>query len=134
MVAIATLAVSIYILSNLQFRSIKKVMSSVDKIERIFFIKKYLYKLFITSESVKHSESGKPLKTVLDSPKITIISHHEKINEKKSSLKQFSKKIDIIWSEGRWKKAGKEQVVKMISFKLRKKADLKDKAIEGDKI
>ncbi len=111
MVAMTALAVSIYLISNLQIKSLKKVMRSVDKIDRIFFIKKELFNIY-NDPPIKR----KPIKKIIAKPNLTIISHREKINEKKSSLKDFAKNIEIVWSEGNWEKYGDKFHMKIISL------------------
>ena len=68
----------------------------------------------------------KPIKKRYETPNLTIISNREDVN-KKSSLKAFSKDIDIIWSEGTWKQDDRDQSSKMISFAL-KLPDEKEKS------
>ena len=105
------LITSVYLLSNLQFRALDKARATKDEIIRVFFIKKYLYKLYISLP-----KKDKPLKVVMENPNVVITSHKQEIN-KKSSLKQFAKDIDIIWTSGNWKQAGIfDKELKMISF------------------
>lgn len=105
------LAVSMYIFSDLQFRSVRKVRNKHEEVSRIFFIKKYLYKLYI-NPPIK----DKPIIEKIETPEITIKAHKQEINKKKSSLKKFFNDIDIIWSEGTWKSGFEKRTIKMISF------------------
>jgi len=111
-ISLFILTTSVYLLSNLQFRALDKARSTKDEIIRIFFIKKYIYQLYSTPPT-----GEKPLKFEMENPDIVITAYKQEIDNRKSSLKEFSKDIDIIWSNGNWKKAGiLDKNLKMISF------------------
>ena len=121
-IALFILATSIYILSNLQFRALNKARSTKDEIIRVFFIKKYIYQLYSNPP-----KEEKPLKVEMENPEVVITAHKQEIDHKKSSLKEFSKDIDIIWSTGSWKQAGIiNKELKMISF-VHKRQEKKNK-------
>jgi len=111
LIATTVLASSIYVLSSLHYRSVKKITGSAQEVERVFFVKKYLYELFI-----KPPHKTKPKKITLERPEIIITTGKLEINSRKSSLKQFAKEIDIIWSQGTWGEKSDLSSMKMISF------------------
>ena len=121
LLALIILAGSAVILSDLQIRSYFRVSKYHGEIERVFLIKKSLYKMLLSP-----IKQEKPIKKTYKTPNIKITSNRKDIN-KKSSLKAFSKDIDIIWSEGTWKQDDREQSSKMISFAL-KLPDEKEKS------
>jgi type II secretory pathway pseudopilin PulG len=100
---------AVYVLSNLQFKSSRKVIRSTNEVERVFPIKKQLYSYFLHPPT-----SDKPLKVVLDDPNVVITAHKQEIDKKKSELKDFAKSVDIIWAEG--ESGAKGETVKLISF------------------
>jgi len=113
LLALAILAGSAVILSDLQIRSYFRVSKYHGEIERVFLIKKALYKMLLSP--IKQEKS---IKKKYEVPNLEIISNRKDIN-KKSSLKAFRKDIDIIWSEGSWKQDDRKQSSKMISFALK---------------
>jgi len=120
LIATVVVASSIYVLSNLHIRSRLKVLRSAEEIERVFFVKKYLYQLYLQPPT-----KSKPFKATIEKPDMRITTHKADINPKKSSLRRFAKEIDIIWSEGTWERPGDTPLIKMISFVPKPKQDPK---------
>ena len=102
---------SVYIMSGLQFKSGRKVLSSADEIDRIFAVKKQLYNLYF-----QPPKKDKPKKVIIPDPDVTITSHIRQIDKKKSALKDFVKDINIIWADGTWKRGTEIRSLKIISF------------------
>jgi prepilin-type N-terminal cleavage/methylation domain-containing protein len=113
LLALVILATSAFILSDLQFRSYFRVSKYHAEIERIFLIKKALYKMLLTPEQTEKAITKK-----YTDPNLKIISHKKEIH-KKSSLASFRKDIDILWSEGTWSQDDREASSKMITFALK---------------
>lgn len=111
MISLFILTSAVYVLSNLQFRSSRRVLKSSDEIERVFPVKKTLYNLFF-----KPPQKDKPVKLQLEEPEVTITAHKQEIDKKKSSLKNFADKVDIIWAKGEWQRGTRTEEVKIISF------------------
>jgi Tfp pilus assembly protein PilV len=111
LLSLFVLAISIYILTSLQFRSINKIRKSSEIIDRLFYVKKYLYKLYLTP-----LEKGKSIKETIENPDVTITANKAKIDVKKSSLKEFAKRAEIIWSQAEWQRGPDKRKIKMISF------------------
>jgi Tfp pilus assembly protein PilV len=111
LLSLFVLVVSVYILSDLQFGALKRVNKSVEIIDRIFLIKKELYQLYLTPPT-----KDKIFKKVIVNPDLTITAHKQKIDPKKSDLKEFEKEIDIVWTEGNWTSGPYKRSIKMISF------------------
>lgn len=112
LIATAVLGSSVAVLSRLHFGSLMRVAESSQKIERIFFVKKYLYQLWLTPPTKE-----KPEKHALEKPELQVLTQKREIDQKKSSLKEFAKEIDIIQAEGTW--GEKKQKIQMISFVLK---------------
>ena len=47
LIAITVLTTSVFILSRLQIKARLRVIQKAEEIERVFFVKKYLYELFL---------------------------------------------------------------------------------------
>jgi len=111
--AIGILAVSITILSSLQIRSVLNVLKGKEDIDRIFWVKKALYSIFLDVP-----QKTKPVIETIENLDLTISSQVVDI-DKKSSLKDFADNIQIIHSEGRWSTDLGARSIKMISFVLK---------------
>ncbi|MBU1007631.1 hypothetical protein KKA53_00955 [Candidatus Dependentiae bacterium] len=113
LLALLVLTGSMYVYSGLQYRAIAKVRKSTGQIDRVFFIKKFLYQLY-----TKPAKAQKKRTLKLTTPDTAITTHKQKIDPKKSSLKSFAKEIDIIWSQGEWNENIniKPAKITMISF------------------
>lgn len=116
LISLAILTSAVYIYSGLQFRSSMKLQRSAHEIERVFFVKRALYRLFISPQKKR-----KLVRETLDEPEMTVVSQTQSIDEKKSSLKAFSKDIDIIASRGEWDDGRRKRMIKMISFAPKQK-------------
>lgn len=122
LISLFVLTGSVYVLSGLHFRAARATKNSSDEIERVFFVKDKLYKLYINAPTEPGTESiAKESTTTIDEPELTISSYKQKIDEKKSELKDFSKELDIIVSEGTWKFGTETRSIKMISFAPKQK-------------
>ena len=118
LLALFVLSTSMYLLSNLQFRSLIKVSDSREEIDRVFLIKKALYELFLDSQLKK----DKPLVEKHEAPEVVITSYKQAIDKKKSALKDFSDDISISWSEGKWKSGLRDRAAEIISFVFKEKS------------
>ena len=128
LIALVILTSSIYVLSGLQFRAGRKVLFSSDEVERVFFVKKQLYNLYLNPP-----KKDKPLKITVEDPDIVITAHKREIDKKKSSLKGLEKDIDIIWTTGEWTRGLRTNEIKMISFTKKIKKDKKKEKVKKDK-
>ena len=111
--AIGILAVSITILSSLQVRSVLNVLKGREEIDRIFWVKKGLYSIFLDVP-----EKPKPIVEDIEHLNLKVVSQVLDI-EKKSSLKDFADNVQIVQSEGRWASDLGARSIKMISFVLK---------------
>ena len=110
LLAMFILISAIYVLSGLQIRSILRVLRDRDKIDRVFFVKKELYKELYATEKQK-----KPITTQIEDPEIKIVTESVSI-AKKSGLEDVSEYIQVLRTKGQWKKNGRDNEILMISF------------------
>lgn len=110
LIALFILATTGFVLSSVQMRSFMRVKKDQQNIQRIFLIKKELYKLLLTPP-----ESEKPVVQKLENPEMRMTSGMIEI-PKKSSLRNFKDNLRIIQTEADWKDAGLVRKEKMISF------------------
>lgn len=86
-------------------------MKSAQEVERIFFLKKELYNLYLNPP-----QKDKPQKITVENPSFEITAHKQEVDKKKSELKDFADKLDIVWAEGMWESGIGTHKLKMISF------------------
>ena len=121
LLSLLVLTSSVYVFSKLQFKSIFRTEKSTQEVERVFFVKKYLYKLYLSPPA----KNKKTIKKTITEPEVVITANRQDIDPKKSSLKKLSKKLEIIWSKGSWESGPDKREIKMISFVTKNKPDKK---------
>jgi len=121
LLAMFILTSSVFVLSQLNMRSLFRVVRDRDEIEKIFLIKKDFNKFIFKLDQKKWPTLAKPQVHKLENPEITISSYVRDI-DKKSSLKKFKDQIYIAQSEGTWKSKERDDTVynaKIVSFVLK---------------
>lgn len=113
MLSLLILSSTMFILSELQVKSMIKVWYGREEIDRLYLIKKYAYKAFMYPEKVKKKE-------VLTSEEpLTQIEVEKGQISKKSSLAPFKKFLSRVESRGSWDRISGKKEVRMIGFALR---------------
>lgn len=100
----------IYVLTNLQIRSIFRVLGDRDTIDRVFLVKKALYSTLYGSGKLR-----KPLKEIVENPKTSIKTECDTIN-KKSEAANLPENIRFLKAKGRWESNAKKREITMLSF------------------
>jgi len=118
LLALSILTSSVFVLSQLHMRALFRVIRDRNEIEKIFLVKKDLYKLFFKADKKAWPKEEKPQINKLENPEMVITSYVRDIDAK-SSLKKFKDKIFIAQSEGEWKSGHLEQRAKIVSFVLK---------------
>ena len=113
LLAMSILISSVFVLSDLQIRSIFRVMSDREQVDRIFLVKKDLYAVYLDQD-----KASKPLINKIENPNITITTKTVDIVEK-SELRTMKKKIHIIQSVGEWKSGPSSRQLIMVALVLK---------------
>ena len=120
LLAMFILVSSVYVLSNLQIRSIFRVLKDRDEIDRVFLVKKELYLAMFDKE-----KSNKRTTTEIEDLSTKIVTEPVSV-EKKSSLKDLTGEVRLLKSVGSWEKDMKKREIVMVSI-ISKPADKEEK-------
>ncbi|MFH1831717.1 MAG: type II secretion system protein [bacterium] len=122
-IAIVILVSSVFVLNDLQIKSLFHIMKDREEIERIFLVKQFVYKACLYPEQVtkrvvtKFDDPGVPeLTVVTESPEIAV----------KSELYKLKDLVKIFYADGTWKSSAGTRQMKMITL-LRKEPDANKK-------
>ena len=122
LLALTILATSLYVLSDLQMKSIFRVFKDKRKIEHTFLTKKQLYLAYI-----KNMQAGKPVVEKLEDPKLEITTEVIELS-KKSVFKKSAEKINLVKSTGTWQQEGEsQQQFEIVTMTLKKAEEKKKK-------
>lgn len=117
--AIGVVVVAVSVITNIQLRSLFKVLRDRDEIEKTFFIKRELYTNFLRTANKKEKIVEK-----LENPEMTITTQFSKIGPK-STLAALKNKIKLVRSVGEWKNENVAQLASMVTFIVSLPADEK---------
>ena len=118
LLALAILTGSVFVLSQLHMRSLFRVVSDRDDIEKIFLIKKDVYSFFFKHDNKKLPTRERPTVHTLEIPEMKISSYTAEVDQK-SSLKKFKDKILMVYSDAEWKNGTTQRQTKMLTFVLK---------------
>lgn len=122
LLAITILVSSVYVLSDLQIRSLFRVLFDREEVERVFLVKKEAYQILSNPP-----EKMKRVVTKIEEPVVSIATEAVDI-QAKSSLKEFKNKLRLLKSEGTWKSESKrKRSIMMIGFVQKPKQEEKKK-------
>lgn len=119
LIAIVILVSTVFVLNDLQIRSLFRVLKDREEIERVFYVKRELY-----LEYLNPAEAGKKHTSKLENPDVTITTQAREF-VKKSPLEPFKDDMLFIESEGMWKSGPKSRFVRLVTL-LRKPIDEED--------
>jgi len=109
LIALFILSTSMFIFSELQVKSMLKVWERRQDIDRLYSIKKYLYKMFLKPKKARaHTQK-------FSDPDVKISVEPRGIH-KKSSLVSLSKYLNLISSKGTWESGGKSRSISIVSM------------------
>jgi len=123
-IAMGLLVGAVYTLSDLQIRSLFRVIKDREKIANIFLVKRELYRSYLYPPQ---DDKGLKSKTItLEKPALTISTEQVQIS-KKSAFKNMHDKIYLIKSHGRWVRGESKRVIDIFTIlpKPKKKKEKK---------
>ena len=110
--ALGMLIAAVSVVAHIQLRSLLRVTSDRDEIEKVFLIKKELYKIFL-----KFPKRFKKTVLRLEESEIAFATQEASINAK-SSLAPLKDRIKMIQIQGNWKRDGIPQESLMVALVL----------------
>lgn len=123
LLALGLLTSAVFVISNLQIRSLLRIMSDRDDIEKIFLIKKELYKYYISPP-----KPPKKVTTKIESLDMTMVTNIIK-PAAKSSLGPIKSRINILNTQASWvhERLKKDVILMTIMHKPLSKDDKESK-------
>jgi prepilin-type N-terminal cleavage/methylation domain-containing protein len=113
LLATFVLVSAVYVLSNLQIRSMFRVLSDREEVERIFLVKRDFYSVFSKGEA-----KIKKVVTKLEEPDVKIVTDAVELSGK-SSFKSLKNKLQLVQTEGTWKSGPLNRSLKIVGFVLK---------------
>ena len=110
MIAIFILVSSIYVLTDLQIRSLFRVLKDREEVDRVFLVKKDSYTSYITPP-----KGDKPHITKIEDPAVDIKTEYVELN-KKSVFYEHKDLISLIKTTGTWKQNNVMRNIIMITL------------------
>lgn len=115
MLAMGVLTMSIFVISEIMLRSLLRIQTNQDNLEKVFLIKREFYLNFI-----KIPFNEKKVVTKLEDPAITFATTIVDIGNK-SSLKEYKDLLKIIQTNATWKIENRIKESNMMGFVFKPK-------------
>lgn len=125
LLAMGILTLAVTQISDLQFRSLFRVLQDRENIERVFFVKREVYKNFWSEKPPQKELPKKEIQQVED-PELKLTTEVLDIDPK-SSLKTFKSKIKIIHTSGDWKSSNGSKNITMVGLVFRPQKEEQEK-------
>ena len=109
LISLFILSSSMFLLSELQLRSMMRVFYGREEIDRLYLIKKYLYRQSLEPEKAKRQ------KQQLVEPEMQLVVEPRDIH-KKSSLASFAKELQLLVSTGSWERGSKQKKISIVTL------------------
>lgn len=109
MVALFILSSSLFVLSELQVRSMLRVWQSREDIDRVYVIKKYLYRMFLQPENARRTSQR------LEEPPMKLVIEPVEIH-KKSSLAPYAKSLQFLQATATWSRGSTERSLYLLAL------------------
>lgn len=112
MVALFILSSSLFVLSELQVRSMLRVWQSREDIDRIYVIKKYLYRMYFAPQAAKKTSQK------FDAPPMHMIIEPAEIH-KKSVLAPYARQLQFLRASATWQRGTATRTMELIALAAR---------------
>ena len=109
MVALFILSSSLFVLSELQVRSMLRVWQSREDIDRIYVIKKYLYRMYFAPENAKKTSQ------TFDAPVMHMIIEPVEIH-KKSALAPYARQLQFLRATATWERGSAKRTLELVAL------------------
>lgn len=109
LIALFIISTAIFALSELQVRSVLRVWDAREEIDRLYYIKKYLYR-----GTLDEKQTTRRVRDFED-PAMRLVVEAEDIS-KRSSLAPYAKDLRLLKSSGIWERGTKERSLDMVAI------------------
>jgi len=112
MVALFILSTSIFVLSELQIRSMLRVWQCREDLDRVYVMKKYLYRMYISPQEARKTSQK------LDQPSMQLVVEPQGIH-KKSVLAPFGKSLQFLKATAQWQRGSTTKMLQLMALARR---------------
>lgn len=125
LLALFILVSSVYVLSNVQIRSVRRVFRDRDEVDRVFLVKKEWMQAYITPFQDKNDQEIKPVKRdyVEPMPEVKIVTARNMLarsllgkTKKDDTSKGNQDPLELITTEGTWQKGEAKESIKFVGM------------------
>jgi Tfp pilus assembly protein PilV len=109
MVSLFILSSSIFVLSELQVRSMLRVWQSREDIDRVYVLKKYLYRMYL------HPADARKTSQKFEEPAMNMVIEPVGIS-KKSSLATYAEKLQFLRATATWSRGTATRTLQLVAL------------------
>ncbi len=109
MVALFILSTSLIVLSELQVRSMLRVWQSREDIDRVYVLKKYLYRMYL------HPYDARKTSQKFEDPAMHMVIEPMPIS-KKSSLAPYAEQLQFLRAAGTWSRGTATRTLELFAL------------------
>ncbi len=131
LLALFIMTAALYVLSDAQIRSVRRVMWNRDEVDRIFLIKKAWLQAFLNPNK---KDESKPIIKDLKNPDVKIKTTQTKptrslLNktQKDGEAKNIKDPLQMVTSEGEWQSGVFKEKITFVGFIYKKPEEKEDK-------
>ncbi|MDQ5940318.1 MAG: hypothetical protein QG632_44 [Candidatus Dependentiae bacterium] len=109
MISLFILSTTMFVLSELQIRSMLRVWQSREDIDRVYIIKKFLYRMYQSPADARKTSQK------FDDPEMHMIIEPVEIN-KKSSLAPYAKQLQYLRAIAKWSRGTTQRTLNLFAL------------------
>ncbi len=109
MISLFILSTTMFVLSELQIRSMLRVWQSREDIDRVYIIKKFLYRMYQSPADARKTSQK------FDEPEMHMIIEPVEIN-KKSALAPYAKQLQYLRATAKWSRGTTQRTLNLFAL------------------
>jgi prepilin-type N-terminal cleavage/methylation domain-containing protein len=113
LIAMGILVGAVYTLSDLQIRSLFRIIKDREKIANIFLVKREIYRTYLYPP--RDDKGIKPRTITLEKPALTIATEPVQIS-KKSSFKSMHELVFLVKTHGKWVRGDSKRAIDIFTI------------------
>lgn len=112
MISLFILTTTMFVLSELQIRSMLRVWQSREDIDRVYIIKKFLYRMYQNPVDARKTSQK------FDDPQMHMVIEPVEIN-KKSALAPYAKQLQYLRATAKWSRGSAQRTLNLFALSPR---------------
>jgi Tfp pilus assembly protein PilV len=111
MMALFVLSTTMFVLGQLQMRSMMRVYTAREEADRLYLVKKYLYRMYLSDKPARKMSQK------FDEPYMSLTVEPSAIH-KKSSLSAYASDLQMLRARASWQSGVQDRSLTMVTFAL----------------